>query len=374
MLPHRPLGYIGSTPYLFRTASSRRARRHAGTRAGQRLRPAARVAAAVMPSRKLDVRGGRSSRTTCATDAYWVSLLRYIGCTGHAHEVAMLFGDEIAIRAQTLVHDAGNPAEVMRDVVRIRDRVASRGGARSDRPDAPADGPRVGGAQLRLRAARSPTCSLIGSTSNRASARRSPARSSAGTARAFRRHVGGDAIPLPMRIVHLSHDMEAIGRLFSPEQAIDTARDRRDRTYDPALADLFLEHGAALVRPAPRDRAVGRRAGSRAEPRRVLEGEALDHALEVAADFIDLKSPFMGGHSRRCAQLATDAARVLGFSDRGHERASPRGARPRLRHERGAELDLGQARPAHAQRSSTASSCTRCLRSRCSAVHPPSPR
>ena len=47
---------------------------------------------------------------------YWVALLRYIGCTGHAHEVATLFGDEIAIRAQTLVHDAANPAEVMRDV------------------------------------------------------------------------------------------------------------------------------------------------------------------------------------------------------------------------------------------------------------------
>ena len=52
----------------------------------------------------------------CET-AYWVALLRYVGCTGHAHEVATLFGDEIAIRAQTLVHDAANPAEVMRDVV-----------------------------------------------------------------------------------------------------------------------------------------------------------------------------------------------------------------------------------------------------------------
>ena len=49
--------------------------------------------------------------------AYWVALLRYVGCTGHAHEVATLFGDEIAIRAQTLVHDAANPAEVMRDVI-----------------------------------------------------------------------------------------------------------------------------------------------------------------------------------------------------------------------------------------------------------------
>ena len=34
--------------------------------------------------------------------------------------------------------------------------------------------------------------------------------------------------------------MEAIGRLFSSETAIEAARDRRDRTYGPALADLFV--------------------------------------------------------------------------------------------------------------------------------------
>ena len=53
--------------------------------------------------------------------AYWVALLRYVGCTGHAHEVATVFGDEIAIRAQTLVHDAANPAEVMRRRDGLRD-------------------------------------------------------------------------------------------------------------------------------------------------------------------------------------------------------------------------------------------------------------
>ncbi len=30
--------------------------------------------------------------------------------------------------------------------------------------------------------------------------------------------------------------------------------------------------------------------------------------------FIDLKSPYMAGHSRRCAQLAADATQ-LGFAD-----------------------------------------------------------
>ena len=68
----------------------------------------------------------------------------------------------------------------------------------------------------------------------------------------------------------------------------------------------------------------------------------------VAADFIDLKSPYMGGHSRRCAQLAADAARVLGLPDDAIDRAPPRGARPRLRHHRRPELDLGQARRADA--------------------------
>ena len=81
---------------------------------------------------------------------YWVALLRYIGCTGHAHEVATLFGDEIAIRAQTLVHDAANPAEVMRDVVAF----ATAGRAPDERrPDRAVDSrrrPRMGGAQLRV--------------------------------------------------------------------------------------------------------------------------------------------------------------------------------------------------------------------------------
>ena len=51
------------------------------------------------------------------------------------------------------------------------------------------------------------------------------------------------------------------------------------------------------------------------EPHRILAGEQLDDALTVAADFIDLKSPYMGGHSRRCADLAGDAARVLGLDE-----------------------------------------------------------
>src|SRR5581483_9817937 len=123
------------------------------------------------------------------------------------------------------------------------------------------------------------------------------------------------AIPLAMRIVHLSHDMEALGRLFSPLRAIEAARERRDQTYDPALSDLFVAKGAEwfdrLGKIEPWDAVLA----LEPEPHHILDGKALDDALMVAADFIDLKSPYMAGHSRRCAQLSTDAARALGLND-----------------------------------------------------------
>jgi len=79
--------------------------------------------------------------------------------------------------------------------------------------------------------------------------------------------------------------------------------------------DVFLTHGrdwfARLAATEPWDAVLE----LEPHPRRMLDGDALDNALLMAADFIDLKSPYMGGHSRRCAQLVGDAAQVLGFSD-----------------------------------------------------------
>ena len=246
--------------------------------------------------------------------AYWVALLRYIGCTGHAHEVATVFGDEIAIRAQTLVHDAANPAEVMRDVFAY----ATAGRPQEQRDEIVrmiqqtakewavynfSSGCEVGDMLVERLDFGPDVREALRFTFERWNGNGYPA------------HAKGEAIPLPMRIVHLCHDMEAIARLFSPEHAIDAARDRRDRTYDPALADLFVAQGRGwldrLRTVEPWDAVLA----LEPEPRRLLEGDGLDEALLVAADFIDLKSPYMGGHSRRCAELVVSAARVLGFPE-----------------------------------------------------------
>jgi HD-GYP domain-containing protein (c-di-GMP phosphodiesterase class II)/DNA-binding CsgD family transcriptional regulator len=128
-------------------------------------------------------------------------------------------------------------------------------------------------------------------------------------------HVSGETIPLPMRIVHVTHDMEALGRLFSPDRALEAAHGRRGETYDPQVADVFLAHGREwlerLAAVDPWDAVLA----LEPEPHRLLSGDDLDEALGVAADFIDIKSPYWTGHSRRCARLAEDAARVLGLAE-----------------------------------------------------------
>ena len=245
---------------------------------------------------------------------YWVSLLRYVGCSAHAHEVASLFGDDIAIRGQTLIHDAADLAEVVGDAIAF---------ATAGRPPSEHD------AVVRLIHESAGEWVTYNSRSGCEVADMLVERLGLGAdvrgalrfsferwnGNGFPAHASGEAIPIAMRVVHLSHDMEAIGRRFSPEQAVTAARHRRARPNAPVLADAFVQHGLAwfvqLDGIDPWDEVLA----LEPEPRRRLEGNDLDRALLVIADTIDLKSPAMGGHSRSCARLATRACGVLGLSD-----------------------------------------------------------
>jgi HD-GYP domain-containing protein (c-di-GMP phosphodiesterase class II) len=245
---------------------------------------------------------------------YWVALLRFVGCTGHAHEVSALFGDEIAVRGQTLIHDSGNPAEVMRDIVAF----ATAGRDESEREEIVrkiqetirewaflnfSSGCEVADVLVERLDFGPDVRNALGCTFECWNGNGHP------------NHVKGEAIPLPMRIVHITHDMEAIARHFSPERALEAAQERRGETYDPGLTDVFLAHGRAwfdrLADTDPWDAVLA----LEPEPHRLLTGSELDDALSVVADFIDLKSPYWNGHSRRCAKLAGDAAGVLGLDE-----------------------------------------------------------
>lgn len=254
---------------------------------------------------------------------YWVALLRYVGCTGHAREISAVFGDDVAILGQTLVMDAGDPADVGRRMVAA----ATAGHPPDEHPAITqallagahdwavhnfATGCEVGDMLIQRLDLGPEVREAFGFTYERWNGNGYPT------------HAKGEQIPLAMRVVHLTHDMEAIGRRSSPTDAIDAARDRRDRTYDPDLADLFIAHGQRWFGQVDRLEPWKAVLELEPEPRRTLEGASLDAALTVAADFIDLKSPYRAGHSRRCARLAADAARTYGATD--HEIAALRRA------------------------------------------------
>jgi HD-GYP domain-containing protein (c-di-GMP phosphodiesterase class II)/DNA-binding CsgD family transcriptional regulator len=127
--------------------------------------------------------------------------------------------------------------------------------------------------------------------------------------------LAGDAIPLAVRVVVVARDADLAARLGADVQA--WLRERRGRAYDPAVVDAFERVGReALARlegadewelaleaePAPAA-AVGR--------------DALDEALTAFADFSDIKSPWIRGHSRTVAALAAAAGRHAGLDESG---------------------------------------------------------
>jgi HD-GYP domain-containing protein (c-di-GMP phosphodiesterase class II) len=245
---------------------------------------------------------------------YWVALLRYLGCTGHAHEVAELFHDDLAIRAQTLIHDAADPDEVLQDAIQF---------ATAVRP--PEQHEEITAVIRRdvdhwLTFNFSSGCEVADMLAVRLGFG-DEIRAILGYAferwngAGFPHHASGEEIPLAMRIVHVTHDMEAYGRRFSAAEALGVVLDRSGRTYDPGLAELFAEHGAEwfdrLAALDPWDAVLT----LEPEPHRTFDGAQLDEVLLVVADFIDLKSPFMSGHSRRCADVASAAGKVLGYDD-----------------------------------------------------------
>jgi HD-GYP domain-containing protein (c-di-GMP phosphodiesterase class II) len=127
----------------------------------------------------------------------------------------------------------------------------------------------------------------------------------------------GEAIPLPMRIVHLATDAAFQRLLGGEERVVRLVRERAGHAFDPAVA-------ACLAGDAERILALEGQASVWEEtlarepyPPLLLEGEAIDRALAAMGNFADLISPYLAGHSAGVAELAATAARRCGVDDAG---------------------------------------------------------
>jgi HD-GYP domain-containing protein (c-di-GMP phosphodiesterase class II) len=123
--------------------------------------------------------------------------------------------------------------------------------------------------------------------------------------------LAGDAVPLAVRIAVVARDVDlAITLGIDPREWL---RARRGRAYDPAVVDVVGDVGRELL--AGIDAADEWEAALACEPRpaATIPEDRLDALLTALADFADLKSPWVRGHSRAVASLAEAAGGHAGL-------------------------------------------------------------
>ncbi|MDP9317465.1 MAG: HD domain-containing protein, partial [Actinomycetota bacterium] len=128
-------------------------------------------------------------------------------------------------------------------------------------------------------------------------------------------HLRGREISLPARLVQLASPVEIFGRRRGVQAARAIARRNSGTQFDPALVGLFCDRAPELLEDL--DQASDWDAVLDAEPElsRRVAGAELDEVLVAMADLVDLKSPYLAGHSRGVANLVTAAARISGHSE-----------------------------------------------------------
>jgi HD-GYP domain-containing protein (c-di-GMP phosphodiesterase class II) len=246
-------------------------------------------------------------------DLFFVALLRWVGCTGHAHEVARWFDDEIAARGRSMTIELARPADAITEALRH---------AGEGRPPLArvmtiaallAAGPRSleSDFQASCEVAQMLTERLGFGDGVRGALWFAFERWD-GTG--FPRRAAGEAIPRTMRVVQLAQDATAFCRLGGAPAAVDVVRRRSGAAYDPAIADMFCCDANALLARLDAAPAWEEVIAAEPVPHRLLHGDAFEEALVVMADFVDLKSPYTAGHSRGVAELASQAGRQMGLS------------------------------------------------------------
>ncbi|HEX2176535.1 MAG TPA: HD domain-containing phosphohydrolase, partial [Nocardioidaceae bacterium] len=129
------------------------------------------------------------------------------------------------------------------------------------------------------------------------------------------RGLRGEDIALPIRVWHLADVAEVHQRRGGVDAAVSVARERRGGQFDPTLVDAFVDAAEELFSDLPVDSAWADTVHADPGLGRILTQSELDRALEVIADYADLKSSYFGGHSRGVADLAVAAGRLVGVGD-----------------------------------------------------------
>ena len=240
------------------------------------------------------------------SDSYYVALLHAAGCTSNSHEAAQLYGDDIAHRAAFLLVDPTNPAEILAFYK------AHVGVGRTPEVRAALIEKTIAEAGPRAAESFAMMCEVAQRFSGwlglgpgiqdaleyvfaRWDGRGFPA-------------VAGDAIPLPMRLLHVARDVSVFLSAGGPDEARAVIERRSGAAYEPRLAELVARNLDEVLAELDETRTWEQALACEPAPWTWVAGERVDAAFAALAAITGLKSPWLRGHSTSVAELAEGAA------------------------------------------------------------------
>jgi HD-GYP domain-containing protein (c-di-GMP phosphodiesterase class II) len=243
---------------------------------------------------------------------FYVAMLAWVGCVADAPEVAAMFGDDIAFRADSFDVDlAGIPG------MTFFLGHAGRGGSWAERVHIAASIAASGG----KRVVQGITSHCL-STSTMAD--QLGLGSDVGTAlrqffsrwdgRGVPNGLGGDQMALVVRLFHVANVVEVHHRAYGVNGALAVVERRRGGHFDPAIADVFLREGPRLLEGLGDAMDTDNLLRTEVSLQRPLDDREVDEALTVLADFTDLRCSTRAGHSRGVAELTAAATASLGLA------------------------------------------------------------
>ena len=125
--------------------------------------------------------------------------------------------------------------------------------------------------------------------------------------------VAGEEIPLAVRIAQVARDAAFQLTLGDREFVADVIGQRAAVAFDPRIARAFAKDAAELLDFESELALWDLTLGCELKPWSMLEGEAIDRALAAMGHFTDLAIPEFVGHSSGVATTCLAAAQVLSF-------------------------------------------------------------
>lgn len=242
-------------------------------------------------SRRTAWLAGKIAQTLCMDDEghhtlQFVAMLRWSGCTANAPEFAELLGDDVGGRAAILsmqLEKITMPGGVDQPFGSLRKHAEIHCEVSSDIASALGMSTEVG------RALRSIFETLDGE--------------------GLPNRLSPEEIPSSVFIVNLASDIEIFTRIYSFERAFELIRSRVGVRYSAQLVDLVQPHVPKWLN-------------------RLQDGAALNDGplsglgvlqshtpLELVADVVDLKLPWLANFSRRVADTALQCAQSMGMDE-----------------------------------------------------------